>query len=109
MSSCTHISLLRLQEILLAKFITTGVVIPGVALLRGKGPKDSGALLGNLANYMAYAMVSSGHLPLMMPMLLLAFLVDGLVARVAWAEGRFSGCGCAERWSFRTLIVCKTS
>ena len=31
--------------------------------------------------------VSSGHLPLMMPILLLVFLVDGLVARVAWAVG----------------------
>ena len=36
---------------------------------------------------MAYAMVSSGHLPLMMPMLLVALLAEGLVVRVAWAEG----------------------
>ena len=50
---------------------------------------EHGAVLGNMAIYMAYAMVSSGHLPLMMPMLLVAFLAEGLVARVAWAEKRF--------------------
>ena len=87
MSTCIHISLLRLQEILLGKFITTEVVMPGVTLLRRKLPVKSGELLaGNFAIYMAYAMVSSGHLPLMMPMLLLAISIAGLVARFAWAE-----------------------
>ena len=42
--------------------------------------------LGNLAISLAYALVSSGHLPLMMPMLLIAYLAEGLVARVSWAE-----------------------
>ena len=85
--SCIHILLLRLQPILVAKFVTSGIVIPGTALLRKKLPDDSGAVLGNFAIYMAYAMVSSGHLPLMMPMLLIAFLAEELVARVSWAEG----------------------
>ena len=86
MSSCMHISLLRLQEIWLAKFVTTGLVIPGITLLRGTSPKKPGAVLGNMAIYMASAMVSSGHLPLMMPMLLLAFLAEGLVVSVGWAK-----------------------
>ena len=89
MASCIHISLLRLQEIFLAKFVTTGVVMPAITLLRGTSPMEAGAVLGNMAIYMAYAMVSSGHLPLMMPMLLVAFLAEGLVVRVAWAERRF--------------------
>ena len=38
---------------------------------------------------MAYAMVSSGHLPLMSFVLSLAFLGEGLVARVAWAQKCF--------------------
>ena len=88
MSNCMHISLLRLQEILLAKFVTTGVVMPGIALIRNELPAESSAVLAQIAIHMAYAMVSSGHLPLMMPILLLAFLAEGLVARVAWAEGR---------------------
>ena len=62
--------------------------MPGMALLKDASPMESGAVLGNMAVYMAYAMVSSGHLPLMMPMLLLAFLAEGLVVRSAWAERR---------------------
>ena len=38
---------------------------------------------------MSYALVSSGHLPLMNVILLLAFLSEGLVARVAWVEKCF--------------------
>ena len=87
MSTCMHISLLRLQEIWLAKFVTAEVVMPGIALLRDALPVKSGEVLtGNFSIYMAYAMVSSGHLPLMMPMLLLAVSIAGLIARVAWAE-----------------------
>ena len=95
MSRCIHISLLRLQEILLAKLVTTGLVMPGIALMRGKLPTESGAAVGKITNHMAYAMVSSGHLPLVIPMLLLAFLADGLVAKVAWAKGRLEAV-CAQ-------------
>ena len=85
-SSCVHISLLRLQEIWLTKFITTGLVMPGVALMRGKLPTESGAVVGTLGIYVAFGLVSSGHLPLMNFILYLAFLGEGLVARVAWVE-----------------------
>ena len=89
MSRCIHISLLRLQEIWLTKFITTGLVMPGVNLLRNELPKECGAIVGNFGIYMAYAMLTSGHLPLMNFILLLAFLGEGLVARVAWAQKCF--------------------
>ena len=36
---------------------------------------------------MAYAFMSSGHLPLMMPVLLLAFVGEGVIVGLAWAEG----------------------
>ena len=65
MSSCMHITLLRLQEIWLTKFLATGLVIPGVKLLRDKLPTESASIVGNFGIYMAYALVSSGHLPLM--------------------------------------------
>ena len=103
MSSCIHISLLRLQEIWLAKFVTTGVVMPGFALMRDASPMESGAVLGNMAIYMAYAMVSSGHLPLVMPMLLLAFLAEGLVVRVAWAKAAKQ---CFERAKVQDAKTC---
>ena len=77
MSRCIHTSLLRLQEIWLAKFVMIGLVIPGDALMRNKLPTELGAVLGNFAICTAYAIVSSGHLPLMMPMLLLAGLAEG--------------------------------
>ena len=76
-SSCIQLLLFRLQEIWLAKFVTTGVVMPGIALMRGTSPMEHGAVLGSMAIYMSYAMVSSGHLPLMMLMLLVAFLAEG--------------------------------
>ena len=60
--------------------------MPGVALSRDKLPTESSAVLGNVTVFAAYALISSGHLPLMMPMILLALLGEGLVARVAWAE-----------------------
>ena len=63
--------------------------MPGIALLRDAPPAESGDALGNFAISMAYALASSGHLPLMMPMLLLVCLAEGLVARVAWAERPF--------------------
>ena len=87
-SRCIHVGLLRMQEIWLPKFITTGLVMPGVALMRDKLPTESGAVVGNIGIYMAYALVSSGHLPLMNVILVLAYLGEGLVARVAWFENR---------------------
>ena len=70
----------------MGKFLATGLVIPGLALLMEMLPTESGAIAGNLGIYMAYMLVSSGHLPLMNLILLLAALGEGLVARVAWAQ-----------------------
>ena len=89
MSRCIHITLLRLQEIWLSKFITTGLAMPGMALMAGRLPTESGAIVGNIGIYMAYALMSSGHLPLMNIILLLAFLGQEVVARVAWVEKSF--------------------
>ena len=89
MSRCIHITLLRLQEIWLTKFITIGLVMPGLALMRGTLPTESGAVMGTLGIYMAHVLVSSGHLPSMNFILHLALLGEGLVARVAWAEKSF--------------------
>ena len=77
MSRCIHTSLLRLQEIWLAKFVVTGLVMPAAALLNNKLPSRLQSVLGNSAVYTAYAMMSCGHLALMMPMLLLASLAEG--------------------------------
>ena len=88
-SNCMHISLLRLQEMLLTKFVMIGLVIPGAALLRDELPTELGIVIGRFGILIANAMLSSGHLPLMSFILLLAFLGQGLVARVAWAEKCF--------------------
>ena len=89
MSSCIHISLLRLQEIWLAKAVTTGVVMPGMALLKDTSLMEHEAVLGNLAIYMAYAIVSSGHLPLMMLMLLLGCFAEGQTRKCATITTKF--------------------
>ena len=85
-SNCMHILLLRLQEIWLSKFITAGLMMPGIAILRGAPAVKSEEVVARFAIYMAYAMVSSGHLPLMMPILLLAVSIAGFLATVAWAR-----------------------
>ena len=95
-SRCIHITLMRLQEIWLTKFITIGLVMPGLALMRGSLPTESGAVMGTLGIYMAHALVSSGHLPLMNFILHLAFFGEGLVARVAWAENSFEAKSVAD-------------
>ena len=59
------------------------VAMPGLALMRGTSAIEHGAVLRNLAIHMAYAMMSSGHLPLMMLMLLLAFLAEGETQKCA--------------------------
>ena len=48
MSRCIETSLLRLQEIWLAKFITTGLVVPGMSLARQDLPSESGAIVSNI-------------------------------------------------------------
>ena len=44
--------------------------------------------MGSFTIVMAYAMISSGYLPLMMHMLLLALSCELLVAKVSWADRR---------------------
>ena len=82
-------TLLRLQEVWLAKFVTTGLVMPGMRLMRKKLPTESSEIVGNFGIYMAYALVSSGHLPLMNFILFVSFLGEGFIARVAWVEKSF--------------------
>ena len=57
-----------------------------VNFMRENFPTESDAVVGNFGIYIAYALVSSGHLPLMHLILSLAFLGEGLVAKVAWLE-----------------------
>ena len=78
---------------------------PSLSLANGDfGALRSGAVVGGYGIYMAYALMSSGHLPLMMPMLLMAFLGEGCVARVAWSEKRLK----AENVQSLALSIPKT-
>ena len=70
--------------------------MPGMALMAGRLPTESGAIVGNIGIYMAYALMSSGHLPLMNIILLLAFSGLELVARVAWVEKSFEATDVAD-------------
>ena len=89
MSRCVHITLIRMQEVWLAKFVTTGLVMPGVKLMGKSLPTESSEVMANFGIYMAYLLLSSGHLPLMNFILFVAFLGEGLIARLAWAEKSF--------------------
>ena len=48
--------------------------------MAGRFPTESGAVVGGLGIHVAYALASSGHLPLMTIILFLSSLGEGLVA-----------------------------
>ena len=65
-----QVALLRLQDLWLPKIITSGVVVPASRLaMRAHMAFDSTGIVSALALYIAYAMITAGHLPLVMPFL----------------------------------------
>ena len=83
MSSCMELALLRLQSIWIKKIILSGVLIPVAKSLLGiwyEAPADA---LYKLVVLFAYAVLTCGHLPLVMPIILLAMLSETLMAALS--------------------------
>ena len=79
-SRCMELALLRLQDIWLGKFIVSGFLIPPCRAT--SSTISSGATVGRLVLIVAFAMLSSGYLLLMMPLLLLVALSEIMVAAI---------------------------
>ena len=83
MARCGELALLRLQDIWLAKFITSGIACPALEILRGT-KVTSAQLVGRLTVILAFAIITCGHLPLMMLMLLLVMFSHALTVAVTF-------------------------
>ena len=84
LSKCIQVVLLRLQELWLPKLITSGVVIPACRLAIERHYKDSTQVVNAFIVFVAYLMITVGHLPLVMPILWFSMLSTILLAAVSW-------------------------
>ena len=86
LSNCVQVAFLRLQDLWLPKIITSGVVVPAGRLARQNHYTESTQIVGALAVYIVYAMLTAGHLPLVMPLLGLSMLSITVLAAVSWHD-----------------------
>ena len=84
LSKCVQVALLRLQDMWLSKIVTSGVVIPASRLARKEHYSDSTQVVSALVLYFAYAIITAGHLPLLMPLLWISMSSVTLLAAVSW-------------------------
>ena len=85
-SVCVQVTLLRLQDILLSKWISSGLMVPAGALLFKRPQKDV-ELLQHVSLASEIALLTYGALPLLTPVLLAATLSKTLLAAMARKEG----------------------
>ena len=62
LSTCASTALLRLQDVWLGKFISSGLAIPAGKLLASRYFQDSSEVVGQLAIVFAFAIMTSGHI-----------------------------------------------
>ena len=82
MAFCIGMTLARLQDIWLRKIITSGLAVPAMKVISGtlSGSLDLAYATGRLVLLLVYATLAAGHLPLMMPMILVATVSETYVA-----------------------------
>ena len=78
-SRCMELTLLRLQDFWLKKLVVGGLLLPMIRIARGKWYKNLAQGTSKLVILLAFAIAASGHLPLMMHLLLLVMSVETLV------------------------------
>ena len=88
MSHCVEVTLLRLQTMWVSKLITSGLLIPAGCILAEKGAcDDSGKVISKLTILLAYALIASGHLPIVILLIPFAVLGETLLAMTSWSTG----------------------
>ena len=89
MTHCVEAILLRLQSMWITKLITSGLLIPAGNILTGRGTyDDSGKVISKLTILLAYAIIASGQLPIVIVFIPLAVLGECLMALVSWSTGK---------------------
>ena len=84
LTRCMELALLRLQDIWLGKVITSGLLVPAGRLCIGLHGMSSSGVVGTFTVLLAYAIIGSGHLPLMVIVICLAMMKMTLLAAVSW-------------------------
>ena len=86
LSTCASTALLRLQDVWLVKFMSSALVIPAAKLTASRYFEDSSEVVGHLVIVFAFAIMTSGHLPLVMPLLYMSVLSETVLAASSWAN-----------------------
>ena len=79
LSRCMELTLLRLQDFWLKKLVVGGLLLPACRIATDKWYANLAEGTSKLVILLAYAIAASGHLPLMMPLLLLLMSVETLM------------------------------
>ena len=85
-STCASTALLRLQDVWLSKFISSALAVPAVKVMASQYITDSSEIVGHFAMLFAFAIMTSGHLPLVMPFLYVSALSQTVLATISWAK-----------------------
>ena len=81
-SHCMELMLLRLQSIWLSKLITSGLLIPAGRIIGEYGYRESAEVIGKITILYAYAIIASGHLPVVFSLVPFAVLGEGFLLSV---------------------------
>ena len=108
LSRCMELTLLRLQDFWLKKLVVGGLLLPAIRIARGKWYNDLAQGTSKLVILLAYAIAASGHLPLMMPLLLLVMSVETLVTAASLHLNSLqdqNDTGCATQGLLTTQVL----
>ena len=86
LSTCASTALLRLQDVWLSKFVSSALAVPAVKVMASRYITDSNEVVGHFAMLFAFAVMTSGHLPLVMPLLYVSALSQTVLAAISWAK-----------------------
>ena len=82
-ATCLNAMLLNLYDMLLGKLITSGLIVPSLFLFAQQFPKRPSDILLRLELHLQLALLASGPLPLLGPLLCIATLNEALIAAVS--------------------------
>ena len=86
LSICASTALLRLQDVWLSKFVSSALAVPAAKVMSSRYITDSSEVVGHFAMLFAFAVMTSGHLPLVMPLLYVSALSQTVLAAISWAK-----------------------
>ena len=86
LSTCASTALLRLQDVWLSKFVSSALAVPAGKVMASRYITDSSEVVGHFAMLLAFAIMTCGHLPLVMPFLYVSALSQTVLAAISWEK-----------------------